>query len=121
VVKKAYVPDRGDAVWLSFDPQLGREQAGWRPALVISPATYNGKVGLGLFCPISNQAKGYAWEVPLPPGGKATGVVLSDQVKSLDWRARKADFICRLPADVLEDVLQRLAPLLDPDEDEDGS
>lgn len=120
MVSKRYVPDRGEAVWLSFDPQTGHEQAGRRPALVLSPASYNGKVGLGLFCPISKQAKGYAWEVPVPKGHKVSGAVLSDQIKSFDWNARKADFICRLPAEVVTEVLEKLAPLLDTEMEEGG-
>jgi mRNA interferase MazF len=115
VVKKGYVPDRGDAVWLSFDPQAGHEQAGRRPALVLSPASYNGKVGLGLFCPITSQVKGYTWEVPIPAGQKVAGAVLADQVKSFDWKARKAAHICALPGEVVEEVLQRLVPLLEPE------
>src|SRR5437762_13948374 len=85
--KTAYVPERGDAVWLTLDPQAGHEQAGRRPALVLSPAAYNGRVGLALCCPITNQAKGYPFEVALPDGLAVSGVVLADQVKSLDWRA----------------------------------
>jgi len=79
-------------VWLDFDPQAGREQAGRRPALVLSPAFYNGKSSLMLCCPVTNQAKGYPFEVPLAlaPGTNATGVVLADQVRCLDWRQRNA-------------------------------
>src|ERR1700757_1536595 len=88
--KSKYVPERGDAVWITLDPQAGHEQAGRRPALVLSPSAYNGRVGLGLFCPITSQVKGYPFEVPLPDGSPVTGVVGADQVKSLDWRARKA-------------------------------
>jgi mRNA interferase MazF len=117
VVKQRYVPARGDVVWLTFDPQAGHEQAGRRPALVISPASYNGTVGLGIFCPLTKQPKGYAWEVVVPKGYKVTGAVLSDQVKSCDWKARNAEFICHLPDGVVEDVLQKLAPLLEPDEE----
>ena len=90
VVASAYVPERGDVVWLKFDPQAGREQAGRRPALVISPRSYNRKVGLALFCPITSRVKGYTFEVLLPEGGGAQGAVLCDQVKSLDWRSRSA-------------------------------
>jgi mRNA interferase MazF len=118
VVKKRYVPARGDVVWLSFDPQAGREQAGRRPALVLSPAGYNGKVGLGLFCPLTQQRKGYAWEVELPPGYNVSGAALSDQVKSFDWKARRAEFICKLPPEVVEEVLQKIAPLLAAEEEE---
>jgi mRNA interferase MazF len=84
VVRKRYVPERGDAVWLHFDPQAGHEQSGRRPALVLSPASYNGKVGLGLFCPITRKAKGYTREVEIPPGYPVTGAVLSDRVRSAD-------------------------------------
>lgn len=108
----AYCPKRGDVVWLSFEPQAGHEQAGHRPALTLSPEAYNRKVGLAIFCPITSQTKGYPFEVPLPIGLKATGVVLSDQVKSLDWRARNAKFCCKLPAGVVEDVFKRLDVLL---------
>ena len=90
---RRYVPSRGDAIWITLDPQAGHEQAGRRPALVISPASYNGKVGLAVLCPITNQLKGYPFEVMIPAGLKVGGVVLSDQVKSLDWRIRRAEFI----------------------------
>src|SRR5436189_3123370 len=95
--KPAYVPARGDAVWITLDPQAGHEQAGRRPALVLSPAAYNGRVGLALFCPITSQSKGYPFEVPLPDGLAVSGVVLSDQIKNLDWRAREAARICQVP------------------------
>ena len=107
-----YVPDRGDVVWLSFNPQVGREQAGRRPALVLSPQSYNGKVGLALCCPVTNQAKGYPFEVPIPVGEKLTGVILSDHVRSLDWRGRQADFITRLDHDTVNEVLARIGALL---------
>ena len=86
--KGAYIPNRGDAVWITLDPQAGHEQAGRRPALVLSPSAYNGRVGLALFCPITTQVKGYPFEVPLPRGAAVSGVVGADQVKSLDWRAQ---------------------------------
>ena len=110
-----YVPQRGDVVWLQFDPQAGHEQKGLRPALVVSSAAYNGKVGLALFCPITNQAKGYPFEIPLPPGMKATGVILADQVKSLDWRARSVRRIAAVPPAVVQAVLARLNLLLAPE------
>ena len=110
--KPAYVPDRGDAVWITLDPQAGHEQAGRRPALVLSPSSSNGRVGLALFCPITNQAKGYPFEVPLPAGLSITGVVGADQVKSLDWRVRKASRIDVIPEEVVVQVLQRLKTLL---------
>lgn len=108
----AYLPARGDLVWLEFDPQSGHEQAGRRPALVVSPTAYNRKVGLALLCPITSQEKGYPFEVALPPGLAIRGVVLSDQIKSLDWRVRRSAFIARAPATVLEQVILRIATLI---------
>ena len=110
---KRFVPARGDIVWLSFAPQAGHEQAGRRPALVLSPAAYNAKVGLGLFCPITSTAKGYPFEVPLPEGLRVEGVVLSDQIKSLDWRARDAKLVDRLPDAQVGQVLSLVNALLD--------
>ena len=107
-----YVPDRGDVIWISLNPQAGHEQAGRRPALVLSPAAYNGRVGLALLCPITNQAKGYPFEVPIPTGLAVSGVVLADQVKSLDWRAQHADLLITLPEAVATEVLQKLQTLL---------
>jgi mRNA interferase MazF len=107
-----YVPSRGDAVWITFNPQAGHEQAGRRPALVVSPASYNGKVGLAVLCPITSQIKGYPFEVNIPSGLKVGGVVLSDQVKSLDWRIRRAEFICKLPHETLTEVIDKLGALL---------
>jgi mRNA interferase MazF len=108
----AYTPDRGDMVWIAFNPQAGHEQAGRRPALVLSPAAYNSKVGLALFCPITTRIKGYPFEVLLPEGLKINGAVLSDQIKSLDGRVRQAEFICHLPAAALDEVLHKLNTLL---------
>jgi mRNA interferase MazF len=99
-------------VWLRFDPHAGHEQAGRRPALVLSPASYNGKVGLAILCPVTLQAKGYPFEVPVPAESGARGVVLADQVKSLDWRAREAEPIGRVPPRVTEEVLGKLGVLL---------
>jgi len=110
--KGNYVPERGDAVWITLDPQAGHEQAGRRPALVLSPSAYNGRVGLALLCPITNQRKGYPFEVPIPAGSAVTGVVGADQVKSLDWRARKAAHIGAIPPEVVTQVLGRLQALL---------
>lgn len=109
-----YAPDRGDIVWLHFDPQSGHEQAGRRPALVISPRLYNRKVGLALFCPITSTAKGYPFEVVIPAGSKAKGVVLSDQVKSLDWRARRAEKLCPAPEGVIDEVTAKILALVGP-------
>ena len=109
---KHVAPDRGDIVSLAFDPQSGREQAGRRPAIVLSPRSYNAKVGLALFCPITRHRKGYPFEVPLPEKMKTKGVVLADHVKSLDWQARGAKVIERVSPAVLADVLQKLELLL---------
>ncbi len=110
--KGAYIPERGDAVWITLDPQAGHEQAGRRPALVLSPATYNGRVGLALLCPITNQSKGYPFEVALPEGLPVTGVAGADQVKSLDWQARKASRIGTVPERIVAEVVRRLQTLL---------
>ena len=110
-----WTPKRGDAVWIDLNPRAGSEQAGRRPALVVSPRTYNGKVGLALLCPITNRAKGYPFEVAIPDGLKVTGVVLADQLKSLDWRTRKAAFIATLPAGTVEEVLEKVLLLLTQD------
>ena len=107
-----YIPDRGDIVWLEFDPQAGREQAGHRPAVALSPRTYNQKSGLALFCPITNRIKGYPFEVVLPPGLVVQGAVLCDQIKSLDWSARGCRFAVRLPFDVMEEVLAKIHAIL---------
>ncbi len=107
-----YVPERGDLLWLTFDPQAGREQAGRRPALVISPLVYNRRANLALVCPITTQAKGYPFEVELPAGLSVSGVVLADHLKSADWAARRAQFAAKAPADVLADVTAKLRPLL---------
>jgi len=109
----AYCPKRGDVVWISLNPQAGREQAGHRPALVISPESYNRKVGLSLLCPITNRIKGYPFEVKVPDGLKVSGVVLSDQVKSMDWKSRGTSFLCSLPESAVKQVLNKLSTLLD--------
>ena len=115
VSRSKFVPDRGDVVWLEFDPRVGHEQRGKRPGLVLSPADYNGKVGLALCCPITSQVKGYPFEVRIPPGSKASGAVLADHVKSLDWRARRARLFCQLPVSTVDDVIEKLLTLLVPD------
>ncbi len=109
---RAYVPQRGDVVWIDLNPQAGHEQAGRRPAVVLSPQSYNSKVGLGILCPITSQVKGYPFEVPPPTGLPVAGAILSDQVKSLDWRARNAELICALPSETISEVLQKLSTLL---------
>ena len=108
---RRYVPQRGDLVWLHFTPQAGHEQAGHRPALVISPQAYNKRTGLAIFCPVTSQVKGYPFEVELPPNLKATGAVLADQLKRLDWQARKANRIGIAPRETIEEVLAKVALL----------
>ncbi len=117
-MSERYVPERGDVIWLTFNPQAGHEQAGRRPALTLSPSAYNGKVGLGLFCPITNQVKGYPFEVALPEGLPVSGVVLSDQIRSLDWQARKASFVSAVPEEIFEEVLAKVESLLALDDEE---
>jgi len=111
-VTSRYIPAQGDIVWLQFNPQAGHEEAGRRPALVISPKEYNRKVRLALFCPVTSQVKGYPFEVLLPSGLAASGAVLSDQVKSLDWRVRKAKRLCTAPEGVVEEVLGKILALV---------
>ena len=112
MVTKSWVPDAGELIWLTFDPQAGREQAGRRPALVLSPLNYNRKSGLAIVCPITSRLKGYPFEVPLPEGLRMTGAVLADHLKSLDWRERRAESAGRVPPELLREVLDRLVPLL---------
>jgi mRNA interferase MazF len=107
-----WAPDAGDLVWLTFDPQAGREQAGRRPALVLSPAAYNRRSGLAIMCPITSRLKGYPFEVEIPQGLGVAGAVLADHVKSLDWRARRAERVGKISASTLREVQARLAPLL---------
>ena len=102
-------------MWIDLNPQAGREQAGRRPALVVSSSAYNGKVGLALLCPITNRAKGYPFEVAIPSGLRVTGVILADQIKSLDWRKRNASVIAALPAETVDAVLERVLLLLTQD------
>jgi mRNA interferase MazF len=106
-----YVPDRGDIVWLQFNPQSGHEQSGKRPALTLSPKTYNQKVGLAIFCPITSQEKGYPFEVKVR-SSKISGVILADQVKSLDWRKREAEFIVKAPSTVINEAIGLLNTLI---------
>ena len=110
MVAKKYVPNKGDIVWLKFDPQLGHEQKGIRPALVLSPLSYNEKTGLALFCPITSQKKGYPFEVKIS-GKKIVGVALSDQVKSFDWKSRKAKFVEKAKDSEMTDVIEKIKNL----------
>lgn len=108
----SFVPDSGDLIWLSFDPRAGREQAGHRPALVLSPIRYNRPSGLAVVCPITSRRKGYPFEVALPDGLPVAGVILADHVRSVDWQERRAERIGRASADTMTEVRRRLAPLL---------
>ena len=99
-------------MWIDFNPQAGHEQAGRRPAVVLSPEPYNSTVGLAILCPITNRVKGYPFEVAIPSGQEVTGVILGDQLKSVDWRARNAELICSLPMNTVDAVLQRVQTLL---------
>jgi len=109
----SYVPRRGDIVWLSFDPQAGHEQAGRRPAFVVSPEAYNRKTGLFLACPITSKIKGYPFEVALPEDLEVGGVILADQIKSLDWKARRAKFAAKTDDRVIDEVSALVLPLID--------
>ncbi len=111
MVAPAYVPDKTHIIKINFDPQAGHEQAGWRPALVLSPAAYN-KIGLAIVVPITNQVKGYPFEVPVPAGLTTTGVILCDAIKSVDWKARKARFVEIIPPGPMRAVQGHLRLLL---------
>jgi len=112
----ARAPERGDVVWLQFNPQAGSEQTGRRPALVISPKSYNQRVGLALVCPITSRIKGYPFEVEVPRGMGMEGAILCDQIKSLDWRVRNAKRIGSVPQSVMQEVAARILALVDPEE-----
>jgi len=111
--RKPRAPELGSIGWLVFDPQAGREQAGRRPAIVLSHTRYNEKTGLAVFCPITNQAKGYPFELAVPDGLPVSGVVLCDHVRSQDWRERHWQLICEPPASFLKEVMARTLTLFD--------
>ena len=108
-----YVPKRGEVVWLQFDPQAGHEQAGRRPAVIVSPREYNAKTGLALCCPITSRIEGYPFEVALSEDSEVSGVILADQVKSLDWRARRARKLWTLPEEALQELLAKIRVLVE--------
>jgi mRNA interferase MazF len=108
----SFIPDRGNAIWITLDPQAGHEQAGRRPALVLSPISYNRLTDLALLCPITNRVKGYPFEVKIPDGLSVKGVILADQAKSLDWKVRRAELICSLADETVQEVVDRLRTLL---------
>ncbi len=112
MIVREYVPDAGDLITLEYAPQAGLEQAGRRPAVVLSPRSYNEKTGLAVVCPVTSHAKGYPFEVPVPPGQLVKGVILSDHLKNLDWRRRQAQKAGRIPASLLAQVRDRVAALL---------
>ena len=107
-----FVPSRGDLIWITLNPQAGHEQSGRRPCLVISPKSYNSKVGMAVVVPVTNQIKGYPFEVVLPSNLKVTGAILSDQIKNLDWRVRLAELIDRVPQATFDEVIQKVSALL---------
>lgn len=109
---QVYIPKKGDLIWINFNPQSGHEQAGRRPALVISSNLYNRKVGLVLLCPITSKVNGYPFEVVIPEGLSISGVVLADQAKSFDYKTRQAEFICQAPTELLVTVIDTLTKLL---------
>jgi mRNA interferase MazF len=109
---RSFVPDVADIVWVDFTPQVGHEQAGRRPAVVLSPREYNQKVGLAILCPITSRVKGYPFELELPPGLAVHGSIQVDQLKSVDWRQRRVQRLGRLPASILHEVRQTIATLL---------
>ncbi len=111
MVAEAYVPDRGDIVWLDFNHQRGREQSGRRPAITISPSSYNRRVGLGLFCPITSRIKGYPFEVRIE-SADIDGAVLADQVKSFDWRKRRVSLIEKAADAVVAETLMKIHSLI---------
>jgi mRNA interferase MazF len=112
LVAAVYIPDRGDIVFLNFDPTKGHEQRGHRPALVLSPISYNRKTSLALFMPITNKQKGYPFEVVLSEELKTQGVVLADQIKCLDWKDRSIEFVEIAPESLIEAVQAKIEPLL---------
>jgi mRNA interferase MazF len=112
VSTRTFIPGCGDVVWITLSPQVGHEQAGRRPFVVLSPQSYNGKTGLAIICPITNQIKGYPFEVVIPDDLPVSGAVLCDQVKNLDWRERKAELVCTLPHETIIHILQTLSTLL---------
>jgi mRNA interferase MazF len=111
-VKREYVPDAGDLVWLTFDPQSGREQKGRRPAVILSPRVYNQRAQRAIACPITSKVKGYAFEVTVASDSGIDGVILTDHLKSLDWKERRAEFAGKLAAGALTDLRERIRPLL---------
>jgi mRNA interferase MazF len=111
MVKEKYIPERGDIIWLNFNPSSGHEQKGKRPAIVISPKGYNEKVGLGLFCTITSKTKNYPFEVKIE-NEKINGVVLTDQIKSLDWKTREIEFIAKETSEKINEIVDKISVLI---------
>ena len=112
VSRRGYVPERGDVVWMMFGPQAGHEQSGRRPGVVMSSSIYNGKSGMALCCPITSHIKGYPFEVLVPVGLKTSGAILADHIRNIDWKMRRAEYLCKLPDKVLEEVTGKILSLL---------
>ena len=111
-MSRRYVPDAGDLVWFTFDPQTGRDRRGRRPAVILSPRLYNERAQLAIACPITSKAKGYAFEVAVASDSEIGGVILADHLKSLEWKERRAEFAGKLADDALTEVRERIRPLL---------
>jgi mRNA interferase MazF len=112
VIRRGYVPERGDVVWMMFGPQAGHEQSGRRPGVVMSSSIYNGKTGMALCCPITSHVKGYPFEVLVPAGLKTSGAILADHIRNIDWKTRRAKYLCKLPDKSLEEVTGKILSLL---------
>ncbi|WP_344912534.1 type II toxin-antitoxin system PemK/MazF family toxin [Amphibacillus indicireducens] len=106
-------PEKGDLVLLNFTPQSGREQAGYRPAIVISPKKFNEVLNLAIVCPITKQKKGYPFEIELPIGLEVDGVILTDHIKSIDWRSRNMKVVGKAPDDVFDKCITRIHTFID--------
>ena len=112
VTRRGYVPERGDVVWMMFGPHAGHEQSGRRPAVVMSSSIYNGKTGMALCCPITSHVKSYPFEVLVPVGLKTSGAILADHIRNIDWKMRRAEYLCKLPDKALEEVTGKILSLL---------
>jgi mRNA interferase MazF len=113
MVSGRFVPDRGDVVWIDFDPQSGREQAGLRPALILTPAAFNKSTDLAIACPVTPRVRGIPSETRVPEGLPVHGVILTQHVRSLDWRSRRARFACRVPTTIVDDVVMKVRTLIE--------
>ena len=112
MTRRGYIPERGDVVWIMFAPSTGHEQSGKRPGVVMSSSIYNGKTGMALCCPITSHVKGYPFEVSVPIGVKISGAILADHMRNIDWKTRRAQYLCKLPDNVLEEVTEKILTLL---------